>query len=160
MSTVFEFCDRVELIDPVKVVRMCIEQTSPAIVVFNKEQLHDGITSADTTLKPYDAKLRYYGTEYPFYRKQYYRVFKNEINPAPGLGNPDLYLTGSFYQGIGVVVTDTTYTVSSDSENAERLEIKYGSQIYGLTPQNKAAYCAETLKPAIITNLKTTLRLI
>lgn len=153
MGYVFDFCDAVELIDPVRTVQLCIQSTSFEMVAFNCKQLESGLTSLDSTLQPYDPKLKYYGKQYPEYKGDFYQVFKNKLNPKPGIGNPDLFLTGEFYKGIGVVVTPTEYTVNSTSENAPRLEIKYGSEIYGLTPQNQGIYCEETLQPAIIASL-------
>lgn len=159
MATVFEFDDRAQKLDPVQIIKLCIQQTVYEIIALNCSQLESGEDSTGSFLKSYDPKLRYYGKEYPEYRKQYYQVFKNELNPKPGLGNPDLFLTGEFYKGIGVVVTDTTYTVESNSEKAPRLELRYGSQIYGLTTENKTTYCSETLKPAIINNIRQQLAL-
>lgn len=153
MGYVFDFCDAVEAVDLPAIIQLCIQSTAYEIVAFNSEQLQDGVNSLGTTLRPYDPKLKYYGREYPEYRGDYYERFKNSLNPKPGLGNPDLFVTGGFYKGIGVVVTRDTYTVESNSDNAPQLELKYGSEIYGLTQQNQAIYCEETLQPAIVTAL-------
>lgn len=155
MGYVFDFCDAVALIDPVITIQVCIQQTAYEIISFNCIQLQGGVTSLDVKLHRYDPKLKYYGKQYPAYKGDLYQNFKNSLNSKPGLGNPDLFLTGEFYKGIGVVVTRTEYTVSSNSETAPRLELKYGSQIYGLTQQNQGIYCQETLGPAIIRSLVT-----
>lgn len=161
MGRVFDLTDRIEALDIKATIVTSVQQTSYEIISFNSEQLNSGIRSDGLTLKPYDPKLKYYGKEYPQYRKEYYEQFKNSLNPNPGLGNPDLFLTGEFYKGIGVVVNanSNSFTVSSSSEKAKRLELRYGSQIYGLTKENKTKYAIDVLQPTLNTNIKNQLGL-
>jgi hypothetical protein len=142
MPTIRQITQAWQSADFDQVVRDSIVQTSYEITALNKTQLYNyGVGSDGVKLTPYKS---------PYYAKE-----KNNNNPRPGLGQPDLFVTGAFYNGIAVVVTDKTYITDSTDEKAPRLELLYGSKIYGLTDQNKSIYATETLLPVLVENIKT-----
>lgn len=84
----------------------------------------------------------------PRYRNNKYARVKNELNPVPGLGVPDLKVTGAFHRGLRAdLVGDTIKIESSDRKN-EWLEPKY-SGIFGLGGQFKTEFISQDLRPAI-----------
>lgn len=99
-----------------------------------REQLKQGISSVGGTLRKY--------------RSAAYARKKNQMNPLPGFGNPDLKLTGAFYRGITASVEGGKIVVKSLDEKAQALEAKYNEDlIFGLYPEEKALFIAEHLKP-------------
>jgi hypothetical protein len=62
-----------------------VSQASPSFVEAQKDQLLQGSNSA--------------GESFRRYRNPDYAKMKNLMNPLPGLGNPDLKLTGQFQRG-------------------------------------------------------------
>lgn len=99
-----------------------------------REQLKQGISSVGGTLRKY--------------RSAAYARKKNQMNPLPGLGNPDLKLTGAFYRGITASVNSGKIILKSTDEKSQSLEAKYGEDlIFGIYPEEKALFIAEHLKP-------------
>jgi len=92
----------------------------------------------------------------PMYRSEGYAEFKESINPKPGKGNPDLFVTGEFYNGLFVSFNKAayTFTVANRDEKAPKLERKYGEKIYGLNKENKGYFATEILKPKLIGKLR------
>ena len=118
-----------------------IEETKGQIVSYNQTQLYSGFTAAGTKVQP-------------DYRTDDYAKIKFQDNPTAGLGTPDLYLYGDFYNGIGVVVNKKSFVTSSNDSKAARLELKYGSEIYGLDAQNAAAYSIQSVKPILFAKIR------
>jgi len=71
------------------------------------------------------------------------------MNPAPGYGNPDLKLTGAFYQGYGIRVEGDEVIKDSDVEYADDLFLKYGNAIGQLDEQRHEQYVEEELAPTL-----------
>lgn len=130
--TIAEMHRRVKSIQLRQEVPKIVENTSYEIEALNKLQLNQGLSSDGDKIK-----IRY--------RSNSYAKKKNQLNPAPGFGVPDLFLTGSFYKGIGVVVRGYSYEIDSKDEKSSRLEKKYGKQIFGLTPEHKSEYAKGVL---------------
>lgn len=118
-----------------------IEETKGQIITYNQQQLYSGITSNGSKITPQ------YGT--PSYAK-----IKYNDNPSAGLGTPDLYLYGDFYNGMGVVVNQKSFVTSSSDSKAGKLELKYGSEIYGLDAQNSTSYSLESVRPILFAKIK------
>lgn len=113
-----------------------IRNTSAEILTLNRFQLYN--QSVDKNEEP----LRLYGS-------LSYALEKNKMNPAPGFGRPDLYLTGSFQRAIYVEVNQTIIKVWSRDRKTDSLVAKYSDEIFGMTPKSKGKYAQETLYPAI-----------
>lgn len=119
-----------------------VSDTKSSITDIQKEQLSKGLNAEGKKLRRY--------------RSRKYAVAKNAINPLPGLGNPDLRLTGSFYAGFKTVVTPETFaTTSSDSKN-EALTQKYDP--FGLNKESKVEYVKD-LRPVFVKKVREKLRL-
>ncbi|MEI7792653.1 MAG: hypothetical protein WCI57_04185 [Candidatus Berkelbacteria bacterium] len=80
------------------------------------------------------------GNSFKKYRWEDYAQQKNQQNPRPGLGYPDLKLTGGFYKGFFATVTSNGIVMGSHGKHAQWLEEYYsrrGQQlIYGLHEEN------------------------
>lgn len=118
-----------------------IEETKDVAVAFNRQQLYSGIKSTGDKITPHYANLKYAAKKYG-------------LNATPGFTNPDLYVTGAFYLGIGVVVNQKSLTFDSTDSKAPKLELEYTPQIYGLTKENKSAYSLESVKPVLFAKIK------
>ncbi len=136
--------------------REAVEKNLREMVSMNKTQLHEGKSTSGKPFPKYAPFEVEEGKEYA--------DFKEELNPKPGWGNPDLYLTGSFYREMfGDLVGDDIFMDSKD-EKSGLLQEKYdgdtpgqleldepGSRIFGLTPPNwetfkekvRADFCKE-----------------
>lgn len=119
-----------------------IEETAPEIVPnYVRTQMYSGITGLGSKITPQ-------------YATADYTKIKFQDNPGPGAGTPDLYLYGDFYNGIGVVVNAKSFVTSSSDSKAGKLELKYGSDIYKLTTQNRSAYSLNSVKPMLFAKIK------
>jgi hypothetical protein len=81
---------------------------------------------------------------------------KNSMNPLPGLGVPDLKLTGAFYRGFQTKVTPEAFSTSSTDEKNDALTAKYDP--FGLDQESKSEYI-EKLRPVFVKNVKGKLKL-
>lgn len=135
METTFaDMAQRLKALDISQVAEVATDITSPAISQLNREQLEEGFDSNGERLNKY--------------RNPIYARKKAAMNPKPGLGNPDLKLTGSFYRGIRADVEDgQIHVYSTDSKDPELVE-KYGSDIYGLGTEKGNEYIKDHLQPS------------
>jgi len=141
MATIRQLADRFRALDFATLVQTSMQQTSFEITALNKTQLYNYGVGSD-------------GIKLTTYKSKYYAKEKSYDNPRPGFGIPDLFVTGAFYNGIGVVINKKTFITDSTDVKASRLELLYGSHIYGLTAQNKTIYATQTLLPVLLKNLK------
>jgi len=118
-----------------------ITQTKDRMIYLNKSQLNlDSLKSDGTLLKQY------------FDRE--YAIYKNELNPFPGLGNPDLNLHGDFYSGFYATVKGSKIEFGSTDSKSDKLQRQYGKNIFGLTEENKSDYAVETVRPLVVNYLE------
>jgi len=108
-------------------VPVIIEQTKEKAIELNKLQL-------------YNSSINKEGMRLELYRFEWYASMKNQKNPNPGLFHPDLYLTGAFYGGFKMTVTESTFNITSSDSKTFELVKKYGDDIFGLTDQSKGIY--------------------
>ena len=121
-----------------------IEETLNEAIELNKSQLFEN--SMDRKGK----KLRQY-------RSKDYARKKNMMNPLPGLGSPDLFDTGKFFDSFDAqIVGQSVLFYATDSKTGSLIE-KYGSDIFGLTNEAKGYY-RETLMPIIIKKINDKLK--
>ncbi len=113
-----------------------IERTDNELITLNQKQLFD--YSLDSEAEPIG-----------LYRSLFYSIEKQQRNPRPGFGRPDLYDTGDFYNGFYVEVKSDSYLIYSRDSKANLLTEKYGDNIFGLNPTSKQQYVNETLYPSI-----------
>lgn len=123
-----------------------MKEVAPDISAAQREQLTFGETSEGGTLRKY--------------RNPAYARKKNSMNPLPGLGNPDLKLTGSFHRGIVTKIESGKVVIKSTDEKAQGLEAAYGKdKIFGLHPETKSQLINEKLRPVFNRTIKKEIRL-
>lgn len=133
MATFAEMIQRMESLALEAAAEKSVEETAEKIEEKNRQQLVEGFDSDGNRL------LRY--------RSNKYARAKHEMNPLPGLGNPDLKVTGNFQRRIEVRVSDGDIVTNSDDPKAEDLEEKYGLGIYGLGVEKGNEYIRDDLHP-------------
>lgn len=129
------FLEALEKMDLADIAGQAIDKTAEEITRLNVDQLKHGETSTGERLKKY--------------RNNKYARIKNEMNPLPGLGNPDFILFGGFTSKIETERRGDTIGVHSYDEKAPYLEERDGAdRIYGLGEERHNIYVTETLEPA------------
>lgn len=121
MSTFAQLHKKFSELDLKKEAVSVIVAHKPEIVEFNKSQLlNDGETKLGVKLKKYKSDA--------------YARKKNRRNPSPGLGNPDLYDKGDFFDGMTVkIIDENKYEITSTDSKTNALIKKYGKDILGLS---------------------------
>lgn len=105
-----------------------IIQTSYEIDALVANQLQAGIDGSGNKIAP-------------TYASPYYAAKKNRMNAAPGIGVPDLFVTGAYYKGIGVTIGDGTYNTESNVPYADAPSItQYGDKLLSMTEDSKIQY--------------------
>lgn len=113
-----------------------IKNTEQWMVELNKEQLSHGINSLGQKLMPYNSLT--------------YALRKEEMNPLPGFGVPDLKYTGAFYGGLFAKYQGGKIVFGSTDSKTDELRGKYGVSIFGLTKENEQFYKDNILREEII----------
>lgn len=140
--TINEAYRRFSSINLRKQVPILIEQDSETVIELNQSQLYD--RSVDKNNKPLS-----------IYRSVPYAAEKNRMNPKPGFRRPDLFVTGQFYRGFNIKVTQNILTITSSDSKTSALTKKYGTDIFGLDEISK-----EKFRPRLQDNIVKYIRLI
>lgn len=131
------FFDSLEKMDLLQISEDAIDLTIDRISERNVDQLRHGLTSLGTHLRPY--------------RSNKYARVKNEMNPLPGLGNPDFILFGGFTGAIRTERVGDTIGTHSYDPKAPKLENRDGANnIYGMDEEEHAGYVNEDLQPVFM----------
>ena len=126
------------------------QETHQAIILLDKDRLVDECISALSMrmieLNQWQLAYGFNAREERFsrYRNKYYSIKKNRMNSRPGLGNPDLKLTGAFWKAFKTDIRKGVIDIYSTDPKAPHLEDKY-AKIYGLTPESMNAIRADFL---------------
>lgn len=142
MATIKQLLDRWQNLRVQPLISNAIERTQANFIELQKAQLYAGKTVTGAAI----------GEKHP-YRSHEYAIFKHEMNPAPGIGNPDLFLTGSTYDGLDTEVGDEAITVFSNDEKGPELDAAYPGAIAGLGGIYLEEY-QKVLQPAIVKQIK------
>lgn len=119
-----------------------VNESGETFAKLNRRQLYAGLT-------PDGAKIS------PQYASPYYAKKKNKMNSKPGLGTPDLRVTGDYQDQFVVEAQDGEIDESSPVEYAKRLDELYGpTNIYGLTDENMQEYIDGDLSDALAGELE------
>lgn len=105
-----------------------------------KEQLTSG----------YSAK----GKIKPKYRNHAYARMKSEMNALPGIGTPDLRLTGAFYNSIQVDIGGQDVEFLATDSKSESLTEKYGDEVLGMSEKQHNYLVEEPLYSTFIGLIK------
>lgn len=144
----FDLLNRLDVTDLKQIVTLCINQSQYEILAFNRGQLYAGQDNTGSL-------------QSPIYAEERYAIHKEEENPVPGLGIPDLYVSGNYYNSLKLTVNQSQYNFTIFSEGvsyAPKLEAKW-NRSYGLDPENTSYFANEILQPKIVIELKTQLGL-
>lgn len=129
-----------------QVIQESIIATTDNFVELQKAQLYAGF--AVTGIKIGDLRP---------YASPAYAFDKANRNPQPGLGNPDLFDKGDFYDGIDIAVGDNAIKVFSTDSKDGKLEKKYPGALAGVGGPFLEEYI-NVLQPTIIKRIKNELR--
>lgn len=139
MATLLQLYNRIQRVKEDEVIEETMDQSSPVITEKQREQMLTGVNSE--------------GKKIGKYRSPAYARKKNAMNPLPGLGVPDLRLTGQFYKGIYTEIRGDKIITDSTDEKTQDLADKYGENIFGLN-KDKKAEAVEKIKPVLVQNMK------
>lgn len=145
MATIKNLRDKWKKLSIDKTLQTSLRQTQANFIELQKSQLYAGFNVAGIKI----------GDLTP-YKSPAYAIEKANRNALPGLGNPDLYDTGSFYDGITTEVGDNAIAVFSTDSKDPDLERKYKGALAGLGGPFMAEYI-KVLQPTMIKNIKNAL---
>jgi hypothetical protein len=124
MITVQQLRDRIQQVSVPRIVEYSAEEQREGLADINREQLLQGIESSGNKISPE-------------YASKSYARRKQSMNSAPGLGTPDLKLTGEFHRQLIAKVSEEEIVFSSRDEKNDRLVSKYGEDIFGFTDDGR-----------------------
>lgn len=136
MATIAGLYRRFQAFDGAKAAEAAMSATTVPLLAINKEQMKAGYNR-------FDEKI---GDSKP-YKNADYAFEKYRLNPLPGLGNPDLDLTGSFQAEMAAIVANGTLSIKSADPKNDKLTSEY-PDIFGLGGPFKVKYLSEDLRPA------------
>lgn len=148
MGRMFDLLDRLDKTEIQPIIILCLNESQYEILAFNRGQLYAGQDNKGSL-------------QSPIYAEERYAIHKEEENPVPGLGIPDLFVTGEYYNSLKLTVNQSQYNFTIFSEGvdyAAKLEAKWNKS-YGLDPENTSYFANEILQPKIVIELKTQLGL-
>jgi hypothetical protein len=118
------------------------QQNQETISELNREQLTKGLNKEGEKLRKY-------------YDKGYAEM-KEGMNPIPGYGNPDLKLTGDFYDSFETIADREDITITATDEKTSMLIEKYnksGGDIFGLSSESIDVVREDILHPGLVANI-------
>ncbi|OJW78439.1 hypothetical protein [Spirosoma sp. 48-14] len=107
------------------------------IADLNRKQLAAGIRADNSAISPY-------------YRPDTVQIKRDKGQRTDRV---TLHDTGDFYESIFTAVFDQAFDLEATDPKTEELKAKYGDDILGLTPENRAVLI-EVIKPQFIDLLK------
>jgi hypothetical protein len=123
-------------------------------VVVDKEQ---AIKDLQTTQLAFTG-LNRKGRKLRKYRSRAYAIFKNKMNPYPGLGTPDLKLTGSFLRRLELgFASNKEFVIYSTDEKFEALKEKYGEDFLGLNKDSIVTFKTKHFKTPYVDEIRASL---
>lgn len=115
-----------------------LAEVQDQITALNTGQLLKGLTPQGQRLTPKYSRVRYARA-------------KNQANPLPGLGTPDLKLTGKFHSEFYLTAKNKEFSLYSSDFKEEFLVKRYGKEnIFGLTVENNKIVNYEILLPKLL----------
>lgn len=134
MATINSLLQKFQALDTDEIINESLVETVPQFEETQRLQLMAGKTKSGDPIEP-------------VYLSNKYAAAKNEMNSLPGLGVPDLRLTGAFYEGIDVEVGNDDLDIISKDSKGPQLENKY-ADIFGLGTDFKSDYL-DILRPVV-----------
>lgn len=143
MASIKALYKRVKALRSDEVIQQTLEEKKEDYLDENRKQLYEGFDREGNRLRKY--------------RSAKYARVKNQMNPRPGLGNPDFYVTGAFYRNRTVTVQGGELITNLNDPKSEDL-LKRDPDIIGLGGPYKIEFMG-MLHPALINNFRSKLRL-
>lgn len=84
------------------------------------------------------------------YRDPEYAADKHDMNPAPGFGNMDLKLTGSFYEKIETMYSGSDAESFSKDPKNKKLTERFGDALFKLNSESLGTLRTELIKPGLV----------
>ena len=112
-----------------------IQKNEKAIVEYNTEQLYAGFDSKGQNLSPE-------------YTKKTIGIKQKKSPPQP-TDRVTLKDTGDFYKGFKIEAKQNDFEIISTDEKAQGLKSKYGADIFGLAPEDRATVTDKILNPQL-----------
>ena len=135
MATIAEMLRRFQAIDLTAEAAEIITDNPDELLNLERKQLFEmGEDSKGQKLKPY--------------RNPKYARAKNELNPLPGLGTPDYYVTGDFQRSLTLAVQGQSVIFDATNYKLEFL-LDRSPELLGVTDDSISAYRG-VLLPAIV----------
>lgn len=85
----------------------------------------------------------------PLYKNASYARKKYRMNPVPGYGVPDLYLSGGYYDTLDAKVDPEGITVESDKPYARYVDENYSGEVTKMARDSKEVFIEESYSPAL-----------
>ena len=139
MGTIKSVLRKVQAINIPEIARESFVSVETDYAEENKKQLFEGFDKDGSKLKQY--------------RSNKYARVKNEMNPLPGLGNPDFYVTGAFTNSRHVTINGNVIETTYSDEKAARL-LERDPNISGLGGSFKLEFINEKLKPSFFAEVR------
>lgn len=142
MTTFTDLHQTISKFNAEKVVETVYEQTKESLADLNAVQLLQGQSAKGKNLKSY--------------ANAEYAAYKNQLNPLPGYGNPDLKLTGAFYQGIRAEFQGGRLEITSTDSKTASLQKKYSDDnMFGLSEKFRNEHVKENIEPVFVREIET-----
>lgn len=145
MATIKNLRDNWAKLNTNKAIQASLQLTQANYIALQKSQLYAGFNVAGIKI----------GDLTP-YASPAYAIDKANRNSLPGLGNPDLYDTSDFYDGIQTEVGDEAIRVFSTDYKDPSLEKKYPGALAGIGGPFLIEY-KKVLQPTLIKLIKSAL---
>ena len=140
MTELQEFIAKLERLNVMEVAVETINETSKEFLDLNRDQLHKGKKSTGGGIGHY-ASLEY-------------AQMKSAMNSEAGFGNVDLILTGSFNQKMEMSASGDTFKIDSADEKSTSLQLWYGTDVFGLHPENQKGYNFTVFLPLFLRKIQ------
>ena len=144
MATISKYASNFSKIDIALQLPIIIQELEPEAIAYNQQQL-------------YRSSVDRFGKSLKQYQSPSYSLYKYRKNPLPGLGKPDLNLTGTLYRGMYLKVTGKSFYLGSNDVKETKVERKYGKDIWGLTRENKARFSRD-VRPLLMGYIRNCIR--
>lgn len=131
-----ELLAHLQKFDPVEATAQYIAAQPKALLDIVQQQLHNSGEDAQ-------------GHELKAYKDKKYAAMKHAMNPLPGMGVPDLYLSGALYRNMQVKDTGTGYEIVSTVPYFPALLKAQGLAALQLQADSKQVFRRKSLYPAL-----------
>jgi hypothetical protein len=118
VATIFEVANAVNRIDLIALAKQVVAANPEPLLEENRYQLYTG-------LRPDGGEIT------PRYRYYWYAEWKHRINPVPGFGIPDLFITGALHDTLKL--STETFMPYFDSVMATYPQIAQYEGIFGVS---------------------------